>query len=101
MKHWGRFVAVAAVATLALAPATSTAALNSAAAPTTTTTASIKYPNCKTLNKRYPHGVGRVGARDRVRGDTDPVTTFKRSNRLYEQNRHLDRDKDKVACEKR
>jgi hypothetical protein len=72
-----------------------------AASPTASVTASIKYPNCKTLNKKYRHGVGRVGARDRVRGDTEPVTTFKRSNRLYEQNKHLDRDKDKVACEKR
>jgi hypothetical protein len=29
------------------------------------------------------------------------VTNFKRSNRLYRQNRHLDRDDDKIACEKR
>ncbi|HEX2461687.1 MAG TPA: excalibur calcium-binding domain-containing protein [Vicinamibacterales bacterium] len=101
MKRWGRLVALGAVATLALAPGTSTAALDSTATPTATATASIKYPNCKTLNKRYPHGVGRVGARDHVRGDTEPVTTFRRSNRLYEQNKHLDRDKDKVACEKR
>jgi Excalibur calcium-binding domain len=60
---------------------------------------SISYPNCKTLNARYPHGVGRWGARDHTSGI--PVTNFKRSNRLYRQNRNLDRDKDYIACEKR
>jgi hypothetical protein len=29
-----------------------------------------------------------------------PVTNFKRSTRLYLQNRGLDRDKDGIACEK-
>jgi hypothetical protein len=56
--------------------------------------------NCKTVNARYPHGVGKVGARDRVRGSTDPVTTFKRSNALYYRYKGLDRDKDGIACEK-
>jgi len=59
----------------------------------------IRYANCKTLNKRYPHGVGRWGARDHTSGT--PVTTFKRSNRLYRQNKSLDRDHDSIACEKR
>jgi hypothetical protein len=58
-----------------------------------------KYRNCKALNRRYRHGVGRWGARDKTSGV--PVTNFKRSNLLYQQNRHLDRDKDKIACEKR
>jgi hypothetical protein len=58
-----------------------------------------KYPNCKALNRRYPHGVGRWGARDRTKSG-DPVTNFKRSNVLYRLNKHLDRDKDLVACEK-
>ena len=58
-----------------------------------------KYANCKALNAKYPHGVGRVGARDKTSGV--PVTTFKRSNRLYELNKARDRDKDKIACEKR
>lgn len=62
-------------------------------------TEAIKYPNCKTLNTRWAHGVGRFGARDKTSGT--PVTNFRRSNRLYEQNRHLDRDKDKIACEKK
>jgi hypothetical protein len=59
------------------------------------------FTNCTALNERYPHGVGRLKARDRTTGD--PVTTFKRSTKLYakamSKNRGLDRDKDGVACE--
>jgi hypothetical protein len=58
-----------------------------------------KYANCKALNRKYPHGVGRVGARDKT--SDAPVTTFTRSNTLYRLTRHLDRDGDKIACEKR
>jgi hypothetical protein len=61
--------------------------------------AAIRYSNCTALHKRYPHGVGKWGARDHTSGT--PVTTFKRSNILYRQNSGLDRDKDGVACEKR
>jgi hypothetical protein len=61
------------------------------------------YKNCTNLNKRYPHGVGRANARDKTSGE--PVTTFKRSNRIYRAatsyNGGLDRDKDGIACEKR
>jgi Excalibur calcium-binding domain len=60
------------------------------------------YKNCTNLNKRYPHGLGRLGARDKTSGT--PVTTFRRSTRLYRlamsYNRGLDRDKDGIACEK-
>ena len=59
------------------------------------------YKNCTNLNKRYPHGVGKVGARDHT--SDEPVTNFRRSTRLYNQamsyNRGLDRDKDGIACE--
>ena len=59
------------------------------------------YKNCTNLNKKYPHGLGRANARDKTSGD--PVTSFKRSTRLYNiamsHNRGLDRDKDGVACE--
>jgi hypothetical protein len=57
-----------------------------------------KFKNCTALNKRYPHGVGRVGARDKTSGE--PVTNFKRSNKLYRLNKSKDRDKDGIACEK-
>ena len=43
---------------------------------------------------------GRFGARDHTRSGTNPVTNFRRSTRLYLQNRGLDRDKDGIACEK-
>jgi Excalibur calcium-binding domain len=60
------------------------------------------YKNCTALSKRYPHGVGRTNARDKTSGT--PVTTFRRSNRVYglamSYNRGLDRDKDGIACEK-
>jgi len=59
----------------------------------------LAYPNCKALNARYPHGVGRFGARDHTSGT--PVTNFRRSNRLYRQNKARDRDHDGIACEKR
>ncbi|WP_375486179.1 excalibur calcium-binding domain-containing protein [uncultured Jatrophihabitans sp.] len=59
------------------------------------------YKNCTALNKAYKHGVGKVGARDHVSGHTKPVTTFKRSNALYNANRGSDRDHDGIACEKR
>jgi Excalibur calcium-binding domain len=61
-----------------------------------------RWKNCTIVNKRYPHGIGKVGARDRTSG-TPPVTTFRRSNLLYRTakryNKTLDRDKDGIACE--
>jgi len=59
-----------------------------------------RFANCTSLNARYPHGVGRWGAHDHT-SSGEPVTTFKRSNVLYLANKGLDRDKDKIACEKR
>lgn len=56
------------------------------------------YKNCTALNKAYPHGVGKPGARDKTSGT--PVTNFKRSNPLYNANSKSDRDKDGIACEK-
>ncbi|MGY2743380.1 excalibur calcium-binding domain-containing protein [Arthrobacter sp. UYCu723] len=67
------------------------------------------YKNCTELNKVYPHGVGKSGARDKTSGK--PVTTFRVNNTVYSYNdgganRHageydLDRDNDGIACEKR
>lgn len=60
------------------------------------------YKNCTNFNKKYAHGLGKVAARDRTSGT--PVTNFARSTRLYNvamsYNRGLDRDKDRIACEK-
>jgi hypothetical protein len=57
-----------------------------------------KYKNCTQLNKVYPHGVGKPGARDKTSGT--PVKTFKVSKALYTLNKGSDRDKDGIACEK-
>jgi len=86
-----RALAVVAAAVVLLAGQAS-AALGSSAATSKT------FKNCTALNKVYPHGVGRVGARDKTSGE--PVTNFKRSNKLYRENKKSDRDKDGIACEK-
>ena len=57
------------------------------------------FKNCTALNKAYPHGVGRTGARDKTSGT--PVTNFKVSKSLYTANSGSDRDGDGIACEKR
>ena len=62
----------------------------------------VRWKNCTNVNKRYPHGVGKLRARDNTSGT--PVTNFYRSTALYliamSHNRGLDRDKDGIACEK-
>lgn len=70
----------------------------------------MSYKNCTALNKVYPHGVGREGARDKT-STGDRVTNFKVSNRIYARNDgkrpryrneyDLDRDNDGIACEKK
>jgi hypothetical protein len=103
MRRWGLVAAVvAAIASFAFTPASfGVVGPASTTSPTTGAAVPRAYPNCKALNRVYPHGVGRVGARDRVRGDTPPVTTFKRSHTLYRLNTARDRDEDGIACEKR
>lgn len=59
------------------------------------------FVNCTAMHRVYPHGVGKVGAHDRVSGHSKPVTTFTRSNALYAANRGSDRDHDGISCEKR
>ena len=58
-----------------------------------------KYANCTALNKVYRHGVGRTAAaRDKTSGRR--VTNFLVSKAVYDLNASMDRDKDKIACEK-
>jgi len=87
-----RRLAVPVVVSVALALGASTA----------DATAPPLYKNCTNLNKKYPHGIGRLGARDKTSGE--PVTNFFHNTRLYlvamRWNRGLDRDKDGIACEK-
>ncbi|WBU38105.1 excalibur calcium-binding domain-containing protein [Homoserinibacter sp. YIM 151385] len=60
-----------------------------------------KYANCTAINKVYPHGVGKKGAKDKVRGSTKRVTNFTVDSATYKLNSKSDRDKDGIACEKR
>lgn len=103
------FAAVALVATGMLAVAT-TSATAATTAHTTSVSAKVAkkhvpkyFKNCKKLNKRWKHGIGKKHARDHTSGK--PVRNFKRSTKLYKKamkaNKRLDRDKDGIACEKR
>jgi hypothetical protein len=57
-----------------------------------------KYKNCAKLNTKFPNGLGLKGAKDK---STKPVTNFKVASKyIYNTNAHLDRDKDKISCEK-
>ena len=73
-------------------------------APAASATVPPKYANCTNLHHYYPHGVGRVGARDHVAAGSRPVTTFTKSTNAYNvaihYNAGLDRDHDYIACEK-
>ena len=88
------FVVAAMVIAVALVTS-ATAAAAGAIAPA--------WKNCTRVNQTYPHGVGRVGARDRTTA-APPVTTFRKSDKLdalaMSNNKGLDRDKDGVACER-
>lgn len=84
---------VTAVAGLALAFGVVATAPSAVAAP------AKKYANCKALNKVYPHGVGKPGAKDKTSGK--PVTNFKVNRAVYAKNAGSDRDKDGIACEKK
>lgn len=59
------------------------------------------FKNCTALNKVYKHGVGKPGAKDKVKGKTKKVTNFYKNAALYNANKKSDRDKDGIACEKR
>ncbi len=59
------------------------------------------FANCTAMHAVYPHGVGRPGAVDHVRGSTRPVTSFFVSEELYNANSFSDADGDGIACEKR
>jgi Excalibur calcium-binding domain len=59
-----------------------------------------KYGSCGKMNVDFPHGVGLRGAVDRTK-DGIPVRKFAIRPDVYELNkRRLDRDHDKIACER-
>jgi hypothetical protein len=61
------------------------------------------HDNCTNLNKKWPHGVGLRNAVDKTSGIR--VKNFYKNDDAYRTaDRHngtLDRDNDKIACEKR
>lgn len=59
------------------------------------------YKNCAAMNKVYKHGVGLKGAKDKHSASSKAVTNFKVDKAVYNANKKRDRDKDKIACEKR
>ena len=97
----GSAASTSITAPAAVDAASSVAAGNSVFAAVATPAAAKKFANCTALNRVYPHGVGKVGAKDKVKGKTKPVTNFTKNNALYKANAKSDRDKDGVACEKR
>jgi len=63
--------------------------------------ATKSYRNCAALTQVYPHGVGSATGKDLTKGKAkrNPAN-FTRNDEVYKQNRHLDADKDGVACER-
>lgn len=106
-----RILAVAATtvvcfSSLTVFAATADASQVTVAGQTDTVQAAAKkkpkvYKNCTAAHKDYPHGFRKKGAKDKVRGDSDPVATklLPVRTKLYKANTKLDRDKDGVACE--
>jgi hypothetical protein len=78
--------------------------LGALAAPLTTEARVKTYSSCAKLNRVYPHGVGKPGAKDKVAGKYRPgrsVTTSTRNRAVYLANTDRDGDNDGVACEKK
>lgn len=88
------FAALVLAVGLLVAPAASASAI-----PSGMDAPRKEYKNCTALNKAYPHGVGKTGAKDKASGK--PVTNFKKSTKVYIENKKSDRDKDGIACEKK
>lgn len=86
---------------IAAAPLAHAAPVTHSAAAVQTAAKARVFKNCAELNKVYPHGVGRKGAKDKVSGKTKPVTNFKVDTAVYNANKKSDRDNDGIACEKR
>ncbi|MDQ2625266.1 MAG: excalibur calcium-binding domain-containing protein [Actinomycetota bacterium] len=108
-----RAALVAAITTLALvlgpgalAIAPVPEAQGGSRAAATVTAAAKKFKNCAVLHKKYNGGVAKnkkVKNTKVVRGKKVPATSKYRptvSKKIYAKNKHLDRDKDGIACER-
>ena len=69
------------IRTLVVAAAVGALLVAVAPAPGSTVAVPYVWKNCTNVHTKYPHGVGKANARDKTSGT--PVTTFKRSTRLY------------------
>jgi hypothetical protein len=69
------------IRTLLAAVAAATLLVAVAPAPGSTVAVPYVWQSCTHVHTKYPHGVGKANARDKTSGT--PVTTFKRSTRLY------------------
>ncbi|QNN51692.1 excalibur calcium-binding domain-containing protein [Nocardioides mesophilus] len=91
-------------ATKKLAAACAAAVVASTLAMTGAATAHTTgiHDNCTNLNKKWPHGVGTRGAVDKTSGTK--VKNFYHNNKAHwaaeNHNGTLDRDNDRIACEK-
>ncbi|MFI5844298.1 excalibur calcium-binding domain-containing protein [Catenuloplanes sp. NPDC051500] len=92
--------ATAAPAGAFASPVVATADLAAVAAKPVEPTAT-SFANCTELREVYPHGVAKRYAVDKVKGNTKPVHNFTVAPKVYALNKRLDRDQDKIACEKR
>jgi hypothetical protein len=88
----------------ALAIVVAAAAVGLVAPSAASATVPAKYANCTAFHRYYPHGAGRVGARDHVATGGHPVTSWTRNTNAYNTavhyNARLDADHDYVFCEK-
>jgi hypothetical protein len=89
-----RRIIAAALITVGVATGLAAEAATAKAVPT------VHFRSYTAMHKTYPHGVGRKGAKDKVRGKTKPVTTFYVNTALYNANTRLDADHDGIAREK-
>jgi hypothetical protein len=102
MTHKRLFAVSLAVLSLGVSPVAVGASQSPIGShPAASPTAVRVFANCTAMNKVYPHGVGRKGARDKVSGSSTPVRNFYVSTAIYNANTARDRDRDGVACEKR
>lgn len=84
--RWRFAVAILSVAALAVT------------SPTASAASKRPFKSCASLNKVYPHGVGRPGAVDQTEGEK--VRNFRVDAALYKLvGPSLDRDRDGIACE--
>ena len=85
---------------LAAVPVAEAAPASHAAAVTVAQAAKPRvFKNCTELRKVYKHGVGRSGAKDKVKGKSKPVKNFKVDTATYNANKKSDGDSDGIACE--